>query len=298
MPQNPQPNDIDDSVVPANNIFQSRQRRGVIHAPIYHFSQMWQRRSLISFIVSGNLRASVINTILGRLWHLIPPIVQISVYFVVVNFIFSQGGEGPKEIFVTIAVGILHWSFLSLTISSSTTAITRNDSLLKQSPVPPVIFVGVLFREQLQQFAIKIGILAVIVLAWGPDISWRIALYPVWIGMLLLNTWSLALIVATLSVFYRDLEKATGLFVLMTMYLCPVIYGVSFLTATIGAFSLLDILMVNPLAVNMAMLKWSILGNPSPGMWHIILFMASSLCLFIVAHQVYERNRATITKSL
>lgn len=249
-------------------------------------------------MVSGNLKAPVINTVLGRLWHLIPPIVQIAVYFVVVNYIFSRGGDGPKALFVTISVGILHWSFLNQTITTSANSIISNENLLKQAPIPPIIFVSVLFREQLQHLAVKIGILAVIVLGLGPIFTWRLALYPIWIALLLLNTWTLSLIVATLSVFFRDLEKATGIIFLMLMYLCPVIYGIDFLVARIGPVQLVDILMLNPLAVNMAMLKWSLLASPAPAQWQIALAGLSSLFMFLVAHQVYERCRASITKSL
>ena len=283
---------------PHRSVFASGQRLGLVRAPMSHWSQIWHRRSLISFIVSGNLRTKVINTLLGRLWHLIPPVVQIAVYFVVVNYIFGGGGTRPKTVFVTISVGILHWSFLNLCVSNSTTAITSNDSLLKQSPVPPVVFVGVLFREQLQHLGIKMGIMAVILLMWGPELSWRLALYPVWIGMLLLNTWSLGLMVATLSVFFRDLEKAAGLFILMMMYLCPVIYGVDFLIASIGPVPLIDVIMLNPFAVNFAMIKWSLLGSDPIAMWQLGLAACSSLGLFLFAHQVYERSRAKITKSL
>ncbi len=249
-------------------------------------------------MVSGNLRSRVINTLLGRLWHLIPPIVQIAVYFVVVNFIFSRGGDGPKLIFVTIAVGILHWNFLSQTITSAAGSILGSENLLKQTPIPPIIFVGVLLREQLQHLLVKLGILTVIVLTMGPGITWRLALYPVWLAIWLLNAWSLALIVATLSVFFRDLEKAAGLLILMMMYLCPVIYGIDFLVAQIGPVHLVDVLMLNPLAVNMAMLKWSLLGNPSPATWQLALAGLSSLSLLLIAHQVYERCRTSITKSL
>jgi ABC-type polysaccharide/polyol phosphate export permease len=88
---------------------------------------------LVRYLVLKDIKLKSRGTFLGIAWTLMNPLITITTYFVVFRYIFRN--ELPN--FLTyFLMGFLMWVFFSRAITSTTTCIVVNDSIVKKTPFP------------------------------------------------------------------------------------------------------------------------------------------------------------------
>jgi len=239
----------------------------------------------------GQEKAAVFQSILGNVWLLLAPALQIGIYFVLIVVIFKSGGE-PRTTFMALSLGILHYSLLGNTATQCQPAIHGNASLLLQVRLEPFLLIWVGYLRALRKWFAALIVFYCLYAFFGPTPGVKILAYPLigvfWAAL----CWSAGLWMAQLTVFVRDLERFVPIFLQLLMYSAPVIYPVSFYpdswVMTVVAF--------NPVAAAFALFRWSLLGEPCPVevcAASLVLWTAASL---ILAHQAYATLGRRFTK--
>src|SRR3954465_15533494 len=95
--------------------------------------EVLSRRRLIRYLVSADMKKRGSDTVLGNLWWILDPLLQMIVYVVFVTII-SRRPAPDYPLFIFAAV--LPWKWYSSVIGDATTAVVGKSSLIRQIAFP------------------------------------------------------------------------------------------------------------------------------------------------------------------
>ena len=174
-----------------------------VHVPpgnVAYFRSVWERRDYMGYAASNELRSRQMNSVLGNLWHLINPMLQIAVYFVIFGVVL--GVDRGENYFVFLSIGIFVFGFTQRSTTSGANSINNNKGLLNVFSFPRALLpVTSTLTETLATFA-PIVVMYVVALLNGEVPNWTwLLLIPLMGVQLVFNLgWALVAARATSSV--------------------------------------------------------------------------------------------------
>jgi ABC-type polysaccharide/polyol phosphate export permease len=231
------------------------------------FSSLWGHRRYILTGAFRELKQRYAGSGMGVLWHVVTPLTQIVVYFVVFSRFMGAVGGGPysaEAYAVFLCAGILPWFVFADCVSRGTTSLLVNEGYLKKLAIPEVVFVA----QTVTTSGLTLGLYAVALVVIAlisripPHASW--VLIPVVLLLLLGFGFGLALILATVTVFFRDVTQIVGIVLQFWFWLTPIVYDETSLGPKLTA-----VMRWNPptayiLAVRRLLIEGTV---PAPGDW-------------------------------
>ncbi len=94
------------------------------------------RRRLIRYLVQADLKKSGADTLLGNIWWIVDPLLQMVVYVVLVSLIF-QRKQPDYPLFIFAA--ILPWKWFSTAVGDGVTSVVASERLIKQIQFPKLV---------------------------------------------------------------------------------------------------------------------------------------------------------------
>jgi lipopolysaccharide transport system permease protein len=191
------------------------------------FRALWSYRHYILAGALRDLKQRYAGSGMGILWHVITPLTQIAVYFVVFSRFMgarSGGSYSPETYAVFLCAGILPWFVFADCVGRGTSALLSNEAYLKKLAIPEAVFVA----QTVATAGLTLGLyalaLAAIAIATGtpPRLAW-ILIPPVLLLFLGLG-FGLALILATVTVFFRDVQQIMAIVLQFWFWLTPIVY--------------------------------------------------------------------------
>lgn len=174
------------------------------------------------------------GTALGILWSFFNPVLLTAVYTAIFGTAFSKYYDGSVVRYILSAfVGLVIVTFFMNATTEALTAVVANGSLLNKIALPPVIFplaavASNLFQQGVTTFPIVFVIS--IVITHDPV---RAALVPVVLFGVVLLTTGIALALATLFVFFRDLPHLWSIMGFILWITSPLFYPIEVVPAAI-----------------------------------------------------------------
>ena len=191
------------------------------------FSDLWSYRGYIVTGAFRELKQRYAGSGMGILWHVLTPLAQITVYFVVFSrFMGARGGGAysPEAYAVFLCAGILPWFVFAECVSRGTTALLANEGYLRKLAIPEAVFVA----QTVTTSGLTLGLYAValvgIALATGIPVHGAWLLIPVVLLLFLGLCFGLALILATVTVFFRDVTQIVSIVLQFWFWLTPIVY--------------------------------------------------------------------------
>ena len=99
--------------------------------------EVLSRRRLIAYLVRADLRKAGTDTLLGNLWWVLDPLLQMLVYVIFVGIILGRGSIEDYPLFVLCA--ILPWKWFSEAVGEGTAAVVGRERLIKQIYFPKLV---------------------------------------------------------------------------------------------------------------------------------------------------------------
>ena len=200
-----------------------------------------EARLTISF-ARRELHSKYRQSALSLFWGIVQPILLVLVYAVVFSQILNvTGGNIPYLSFVV--AGIVVWRYFSAGLNQTTSFIDRSSVLSKVYFRREVIPLSGCVAALLE---LGVGLVAIVAVAWIQGISPSITLValPLVLSVLLVYTIAIAILLATITVFVRDVAHAMPTISQVLFLASPILYPESQIPSNLKFLGT-----VNPVAV-------------------------------------------------
>jgi ABC-type polysaccharide/polyol phosphate export permease len=202
----------------------SATRPGPIGLIRVGISETLSRRRLIAYLVRAEMRKTGADTLLGNLWWIVDPLLQMLVYWILVGLILGRGSVPDYPLFVFAA--ILPWKWFESTVKDGVSAVVSQERLIKQIYFPKLVLPLSASLAGVVSFAFGLIPLAgMLFLVFPSHASPWILLIPVIAVVQLLFSTAIAIAVSGLNVFYRDISNLTRHALRFWFFLSPTLYG-------------------------------------------------------------------------
>ncbi len=262
---------------------------------LHNLRQLARYRGLIQTLVARDLKARYRGSVLGFFWSFINPLLLLLIY----AFVFSKvlPGTHPEEIepyALFMFCGILPWTWFSSSLSESANVLISGGNLIKKVLFPAEILPIVTVLANMIHFFFGLPILVIFLIYYQTSISiTELAWFPVVVLIQLILTTALSLILAALTVHFRDIKDILSNLLTFWFFATPIIYPVS---AAAFAKTFLNL---NPFT-HLAVAYQEILFYPGPfGHWKWLLAVgAASVALFFVGYFLFDRLRDSFAEEV
>jgi ABC-type polysaccharide/polyol phosphate export permease len=255
------------------------------------------RRRLVGYLVRASLKKKGADTLLGNVWWVVDPLLQMVVYVILVSVIF-QRSEPDYPLFIFCA--ILPWKWFASAIGDGSGSVVASERLIKQISFPKVVLPVSTVLAGIANFAFGLIPLAAIIFLVYPDRAspWLLAI-PVVAAVQLLFTLPLVLALSALNVFYRDVGNLSRHVLRLWFYLSPSLYGLDLIMRIGDEFPIAGTLMLlNPWTTLFTGYRDLIYEGRAPDWIGLALLSLVSLVLLAMATWLFKRVEPMFAKIL
>lgn len=218
--------------------------------------ELWQRRDYVRYVASSDLRSQQMNTVLGNLWHLLNPALQIAVFYLIFGVILGVT-RGVDNLLAFMSVGLFTYQFSTTSVTQGARSITGNRPLLRSIWFPRAMLPLTTTTTQLFAFLPKLLLMLVVCLGTGEPMLVTWLLIPAILFLQSALNLGLALIAARAGNRVVDLQNLLPFIFRMLLYGS----GVLFLIDEYVEHSRYQLLFeLNPFYGVIAIWRWAVLG--------------------------------------
>jgi lipopolysaccharide transport system permease protein len=189
-------------------------------------------RALFGNFYRRELRTRYLGSLSGFAWALVHPLALLAVYHFVFTSIFRATGFAGQSFLAFVAVALWPWLAAQEALQRGTVSLQSYAGLIRKVAFPHEIVVYASIAATLTlQFAGYVAVLLVL-RAFGEPLHLEglLLAIPLWIVMAVAIT-GLALGLASLQVFIRDVEHVLMPILMILMYLTPILYPLTLVPA-------------------------------------------------------------------
>lgn len=210
-----------------------------------YLRQVWDRREYIVYVAVSQLRAQRMTTVLGNLWHLLNPALQITVSYIIFGVLLGTD-RGVDNFIAFLAVGIFAYQFSTRSTMQGTRSIAGNMSLIKSFMFPRVVLPLTSTTASFLAFLPTVIVMFGVVLVTGESPRWSWLVLPVVVALQIPFNLGAAMIAARAAFIIPDLQQ-----------LLPFVFRLVFYSS--GVLFLVDAYVENPTY------RWFFIFNPFYG---------------------------------
>lgn len=188
-------------------------------------SELWSYRELLWVLAGRDVRVRYRQTLLGAGWAIVRPLLTMVVFTVVFGKLAKMPSEGfPYPVFVYSA--LLPWTFFATAVTTAGSSLLGSSHLITKVYFPrlivPLSSVGAALVDLLLSTLVLLALMAF----YGVGFTWNLVAAPLLLVVLAAMAVGIGILVAALSVSYRDLQQLLPFVVQLWMFASPVIYPV------------------------------------------------------------------------
>ena len=255
------------------------------------------RRRLIRYLVQADLRKKGSDTLLGNLWWVLDPLLQMGVYVVLVSVVFQRAvPDYPLFLFAAI----LPWKWFQSTVQDAITSVTGADRLIRQIQFPKLVLPVASVFAGVVNFAFGlIPLAALVLLLYRDRLSVVIVLIPVIAVVQFFFNLALAVGLAALNVFYRDVGNLSRHALRLWFYLSPGLYAIEDLRTAAGHIPVVgQLLLANPFAILFTAYRDVIYSERLPDWIGLAALLGASLLVLALTTLLFKRVEPSFAKVL
>ena len=259
--------------------------------------EIWSRRRLTRYIVKADLVKKGSDTVLGNIWWVLDPLLQMLVYVVLVTVILKTTKEAyPLFIFSAI----LPWKWFTSSIGDAITSVTSREKIIKQVNFPKLVLPVAATVSGIVNFAFGlIPLAALLVFVYPNHLSWWPLLIPVVAFVQFFFTLALAMMLAAVNVFYRDVGNLMRHLLRLWFYLSPALYGADQIASVTEKSRVMATLFaLNPWSAIFESYRNLIYYGQAPEWGALAIVLVESLILCGIAMIMFKRLEPSFAKVL
>ncbi|MEP7325702.1 MAG: ABC transporter permease [Gemmatimonadota bacterium] len=253
--------------------------------------EVWAYRELLRSLVVRNLKVKYQRSVLGFVWTLLNPILTITVLTVVFTYFIKIRVD---HYWAFVFSGYFVWNFILQMLSSATYMLAEHAPLRRSVAFPSVVLVLATAASRMVEFLIEM-VIALLLLAifHHHGLPAPLILLPLLILLQLLLAIGLTMPIATLSVFYSDVQHAMPIVLLMLFYLSPVFYPASLVPESLRTLYLL-----NPIAALLTLYHDVLYAGQWPPAWLFASVSLTAVLVCVLGYAIFDRYNALFAEIL
>ncbi len=244
---------------------------------------------------------------LGYLWQLVRPLLLFLVLYVFFTQIAHVGsGIGPSYQYygAQLLASIVLFTFFSESTIGAVRSVVDNEVLVRKIQFPRMVIPLSVVLLAFFNLCLNLVVVTIFALAAGvrPMLTWLEV--PVIIGMLVVLCTGIAMLLASVFVYARDVQPIWDVLTQVIFYASPIIIPIATVEAHLGP-ALLHLYMLNPLAVILQQFRHAFIthGTPSAGALlgspaHLLEPVAIIVAIFAVGLWVFNRIAPHVAEDL
>lgn len=250
---------------------------------ISHFGndRTWEnRRDILLVLLQKELKVRYNNKLLGYLWSLANPLASAVVYFIAFQVLMRM--NVPEYPLILIS-SVFPWQWMSNSINGSPNIFVGNASIIKKVNFPRNIVPLCMVSNHLIHFLMSIPVITLFLLMYhrAPSVTWLYGI-PLMAIVHFGIAYGIALTLASINLFFRDLERLTHIIMNFAFYLTPILYPVDTVPEKIR-----HLLVFNPFAP--LIIAWRALFIYGEFNWGYFLISAGYAALFLtIGLSIYQ----------
>ncbi len=204
--------------------------------------QTWRYRELIYFFAWRDVKVRYKQAALGAAWAVLQPLATMVIFSLLFGRLAKiPSDDVPYPLFAY--VGLIMWTYFSGVTAQAAQSLTTNSNLVSKVYFPRVALPASAALSGLLDLAVSSCFAVVLMIYYGVLPGWPILLAPLYLAALVMITIGVSLVLAALSVTYRDVKYMVPLLLQLGLFVTPVIYPANFVPQ-----KLQFLLLLNPLA--------------------------------------------------
>jgi len=251
--------------------------------------EFWEYRELLYFLVWRDVKVRYKQTVLGAAWAILQPLMTMVVFTVFFGRMAKIGSDGlPYPIFSYVA--LLPWTFFAQGLSQSSDSLVGSANLIKKVYFPRLVIPASSVLSGVIDFAVAFVVLIGMMAYYGIWPTAAVVYLPFLLLLAFLTALGVGMWLSALNVEYRDVRYVVPFFVQLWLFVTPVIYPTSKVTAKLTELGLPAWLYgLNPMAGVVEGFRWALLGTASrPG--PVIVASAAVTAVLLVSGAFYFRK--------
>jgi len=244
-----------------------------------------RNRALFANFLRRELTTRYLGSATGLLWALVHPLVLLAVYHFVFTSIFRAASFGGKSFLLFVAVALWPWLAAQEGLQRATVSLANYAGLIRKVAFPHELAVYASIAATLTlQFAGYLAVLVVLA-AFGEPVRFEglLIAVPLWLILAIALT-GIALLLAALQVFIRDVEHVLMPVLMILMYLTPILYPLTLVPADVRPW-----VAANPFGWLVDRLRDALLDGRLALQWGDAIALAVALALFYAGRWVFRR---------
>ena len=253
------------------------------------FKRFWQFFNqwgeLIQQLTGREIKARYKQSILGYAWVLLVPVMNLVVMTIVFSYLIRvPTGNIPFPLYLFTA--LVPWTFTSSAVAGATSSLMANSTLITKIKLPREIFPLSSILVKMVDLGLSTLVLIALMIFYGAHFYWSLMWIPVIFLIQFIMVNGVGLILSATNVFYRDVENVLGVFLMVWMYLTPIVYTPEMIPPRYRA-----IFALNPMTGIINAYRNVILYGVHPPWQSFGYAVVISILLFIVGFFYFRRTQ-------
>lgn len=238
---------------------------------------------LLYELVLRDIKIKYRRSILGLLWTVLNPLLMMGILYVVFSKLFRFDIENYA---IYILSGQILFNYYQMSTSDGMMAILGNGALIKKIYLPKYILVLARTLSGAVNLAASFVALIIVILLTGGKVTLVFLFSIIPLCAVIAFSFGISLVLAAVTVRFRDIQHLYGVFCTGLFYLTPVIYPVTILPDYIR-----KIVYYNPLTRMVDIFRIIVMENRIPGMGDIVYCLVAALFALIIGGVIFRRRQ-------
>jgi len=236
---------------------------------------------LLFVLTQKELKVRYKSSILGYLWSVAHPLAFAVVFYLAFKIVIRI----PVENYALFLIcSLFPWQWFTNSVNAAPMIFLGNAPLIKKVNFPRNLIPFTLVLQDMIHFILAIPVIVAFLVFSGkaPGLLW-LAGIPILIVIEFMLVYGICMMIASLNLFFRDLERLTVIFMTILFYVTPIFYS-----ETMVPVKYQSLLRLNPLAP--LMINWrSLLMEGTLGWGDLFLSFCYGVVFFTIGSFVYRK---------
>jgi len=250
-----------------------------------------EQLALWRILVAQELAVRYRGTLLGIIWPLLMPVLMLAVYGFVFGAVFQARWPGLDEgdhlgFSLNLFLGLLVHGLLAETVGQSPSLFQCNPNFVRKVVFPLPVLVAVPLGSALVHMLIGTLLVFGVNLIWGSGGHWQALAFAAIIVPYLTLLYGLALMLAALGPYLRDLAQVVTVLVTVALFTGAVFYPRSMVPPLLAG-----VVSINPISWPIEALRASMLHGQWPDAQALALYSLAAGLLLLIGALVFKTLR-------